>query len=105
MGPEMGTKTTVGAYCFANEKAKKNSTVINQVSQATDLPLFFNFELMRSKVTRKWVDHFGNNHLGSKTKSLSAFTGLTPSRNSVGISIVLHYDLTIKKLNLPELRT
>ena len=39
MGPEMGMKTTVGAYCFANERAKKNACVINQVSSTTEAHL------------------------------------------------------------------
>lgn len=29
-------KTTVGAFCFAEEKAKKNAEVIDQVSQNTE---------------------------------------------------------------------
>jgi amidase len=37
MGPEMGMKTTVGAVCFADEKAKKNATVINQVRVLLDI--------------------------------------------------------------------
>ena len=30
-GPELGLKTTVGAFCFSEEKAKKNAEVIEQV--------------------------------------------------------------------------
>jgi amidase len=29
--PELGLKTTVGAFCFAEEKPKKNAEVIEQV--------------------------------------------------------------------------
>lgn len=29
-------KTTVGAFCFAEEKAKKNAEVIDQVSKNTE---------------------------------------------------------------------
>jgi len=31
--PELGLKTTVGAVCFAEEKAKKNAELIEQVSE------------------------------------------------------------------------
>ena len=45
MGPELEMKTTAGAHCFAEEKAKRSAAVVDQVSQTSGN--FSKFSLIR----------------------------------------------------------
>jgi len=58
----MGLKTTVGAYCFAGEKAKKTAVVIEQVcgcSKRGFCPGYCGL-IVLDEVDRARSDYFGN---------------------------------------------
>lgn len=99
MGPELGMKTTAGAYCFAEEKAQKSAVVIDQVSE-----IFRDFETLIEREIASWerLDHSGNNQLIGKKILASAMTRLTLARNFVAISIIVSLRWCAQNLISPE---